>query len=133
MFSGFHVPVHVAPPVGVVQRPGHRCRHRPGLCRRHPVWICPNARLQISARHQRHGVEVQALALAELMDGNDVRVVEPGRRSHLPLEALDPLRVTRKLGWEGFQRHLTSQALVLGPVDVGHSPAAQQRDDAVVA
>ena len=133
MFSGFHVTVHESPPVGVVQRPGHGRRHRPRLRRRHALRVGPDTSLQVPARHQRHGVEVLALPLAELINLHDVRMGEPGRRPHLAFEALDPLGIARKLGRHCLQRHFSPQALVFGPVDVRHATAAQQRDDAVVA
>ena len=84
-----------------------------------------DARLQVSARHQLHGVEVEALSLAILIHGDDVGMAEPGCGPHLPLEALNPLRVPCKLRWNSLQGHLAAEALVLGPEHVGHASTTQ--------
>ena len=127
------VPVYQALLVGVVQRPRHRHSHRSCLGRRHPLRMGADAGLQVSAGHQRHGIEVMALSMPELEHGDDVGMAEPGGRPHLAFEALDPLGVARELGRHCLQRHFPAQALVLGTVDVRHAPAAQQREDAVMA
>ena len=94
--------------------------------------MCPNAGLQIPARHQRHGVEVLARSLAELIHRDDVRMVEPSRRPHLPLETLDSLRVAGELRRHRLQRHFPPQTLVLGPVDIGHPTTTEKCDDTVM-
>ena len=127
-----HVPVYEPATMRVVERPGDGRRHRLRLLRRYPRWVYSDARLQVPARHQRHGVEVLARALAELVHGDDVGVGEPCCRPYLLLEALDPLGVAGELGGHHLEGDLATEALVLGVVHVGHAAAAQAADDAVM-
>ena len=70
---------------------------------------------------------------AEVVDGEDVRVVELGHRLGLALEAGEPLRVLRHLLGQHLDGHIPLEPLVLSPVHHAHSAGADLLDDAVVA
>ena len=54
--------------------------------------MLPDQPRQILAIDQIHDVEVRAVGTARVVDGDDVRVGQPGERLHFPPEPLHRLR-----------------------------------------
>ena len=79
-----------------------------------------------------HDDEVGALALAPVVDRDDVRMGEVGGGLGLPPEALDEGVVDRQLREQDLQRHRTVEQQVLGQVHLGH-PAPGDVADQLVA
>ncbi len=80
----------------------------------------------------RHDEEERALVVAEVVDGDDRRVVEPRDELRLALEALasggaDELRRHQ------LDRHVARQHGVAGAVDDAHAAAPELADDGVAA
>jgi hypothetical protein len=78
----------------------------------------------------RHGEPELPAGLAGVMDGQDVRMLQPGGQPDLPLEPLGAQR-RGQLGQEDFQRDRPVVPEVLGQVDRGHAPAAELALDRV--
>src|SRR6202022_1988668 len=66
------------------------------------------------------------------MNRADVRVVQGGSRSRLPLETAERLAISSHLLGEELERHEPVQAAILGLIDHAHPATAQLLDDAVV-
>jgi hypothetical protein len=100
-------------------------------------------------RHQLHrhvvdrlgrGVGLRALGgraggedavVADLVDGDDVRVVEGRGRFRLGDEAPHPLVVAHQVRREDLQRHAALEGLVARDVHLAHPAGAERSDDAV--
>ena len=78
---------------------------------------------------ERHAVEIlhdnagAAVLLADVMNGADVRVVQRGRGTRLPLEPAERVRIARDGFGQKLERDEPVQASVLGLVHHAH-PAA---------
>ena len=83
---------------------------------------------------QELGDEVRrAVVRAEIEDREDVRMIERARRVRLAHEALQPVGVSGEGRGQHFDRDVTIEARVPGPVDLAHAPVAERRDDLVGA
>lgn len=128
--SGFHVPVDQAVGVGGVERggdlagdPGGRLHgQRAGAVEQGP---------QVLSGDVAHGDVEDAVRLAGLEDGHDVRVVDGGGDLRLVGEALPEGVVAGELGGQQFQGDGPVQAQVPGPVDDGHAAAPDHVPDEV--
>ena len=80
-----------------------------------------------------HGDVVGALRLAAVVDGDDVRMREPGGRLRLAPEALDEEVVLRVALVQDLDGDAAAELLVLGEVDVGHAAGAELPQDPVAA
>ena len=89
--------------------------------------------LQRLAVQVLHRDVVRALGLAAVVDGDDVRVVQPGGGARLACEPLDELRVLVVAIVQDLDRDLAVQVDVLGEEDARHAPRADAADDAVPA
>jgi hypothetical protein len=80
-----------------------------------------------------HRVIQDVAVLADLEDGHDIGVMEPGRGAGLVAEPLQGLGVAARAGREDLQGHLSAQRDLLGLVDHPHAAAADLAEDAEVA
>ena len=85
------------------------------------------------ARDELHDVVVHALVLADAVNRDDVRVVQPGRGAGLALESGRLLRVEPAVPQQDFQGHVPAERLLLGLVDDAHAAAADFADDPEVS
>jgi hypothetical protein len=81
---------------------------------------------------QLHGHVDLALLLAEVVDGDDVRVVEAGGGPRLALEALAQLVVGAKAGGDRLDGDKAVQDGILGLVHDAHGPLAERSEDLVL-
>src|SRR6185369_4915972 len=79
--------------------------------------------------HELHRDEDRVAGGPDLVDRDDVRVVERGRRARLLLEALPAVRVGGELRREDLDRDLASEPRVARAVDLAHSSRAERRED----
>jgi hypothetical protein len=78
---------------------------------------------EAAAVHQLHGKEVLAGVFADLVDRHDVRVIQPGGRLRLQLEAADGARRGQALAQDHLQGHGAVQRHLAGPEDDAHTAA----------
>src|SRR5688572_24071967 len=97
-------------------------------------------RLQSAARQRRSqcfaldqlaGDVVHAVRFADVVDGDDVRMIQRQHGTRLLEEAIYMLRITNKSRSQHLERHLASH-LVGGQVDLPHASAAQESVDGVL-
>ena len=117
------VPVHQIVLVGGVERRGHLADDRPDPVRGQRA-LPLQQRADVAALHVAHGDKEGAVGLAGLVDRDDVRVVNRGRRPRLADEPLPEPGVLGQRRGEQLQRDPPSQPLVGGPVDHGHPAQA---------
>jgi hypothetical protein len=87
------IPMHDPLAVGVVHGPGQRL-DQPGGVRRRDAGLARPLRprqgvVEAAAGHVLQAQERHALGVADLVDLDDVRVLEPGDRLRLPAEPVD--------------------------------------------
>ena len=87
---------------------------------------------RVTAHHLHHD-EADAVLLADIVDGGDVRVVEPRREARLLLEPRPPLGVGGDFGRQHLDRNVAVEPGVGGLVDRTHAALADLGDDLVVA
>ena len=114
-------------------------------CGRPPVTVLPARALaglevlqlfqhliQPQALDELHDVIRQAILLADAEDGDDIGVVQPGRRSRLALEPpLGPVVQQHAFG-QHLERDVTPQRDLLGLVDNAHAALADFAEDAKI-
>ena len=71
--------------------------------------------------------------VSDLMNGDDVGMIEGGSGPRFLLEATQPLSIFREIGGKELERHLATQKIVVGQVNLAHAALAKRRDDSVVA
>ena len=81
---------------------------------------------QADAVDELHEEVVEAVGLARIIDGHDMRMAEQGHRSSLAGKPLGKGRVLADLGREDFQRHQPIELFLPGHVDHAHPAAAHQ-------
>ena len=84
------------------------------------------------AFQQLHHDEMAARVLADVVDGADVRMVQPRRRTRFALEPVDCSPIARQFVRQEFQSHRSPQPGVLCFVDLSHAAASKFVRDAVV-
>ena len=84
---------------------------------------------QVYAVHEFHREIIQPAALAEVVDGDDVRVAELRERARLASEALDEIRRQRVGGRQDFQRDDAIQIELPRLVHDAHAAAPEQLED----
>ena len=89
-------------------------------------------RAQIGPVDVAHDDEQHALALARVVDGDDVRVLDGGRRLGFGDEALSEVLVVGERGRDDFQRDRPLQAELRRAIDDAHPTAAGEPFDAVI-
>jgi hypothetical protein len=113
--------------VGVVQGVADLQRDRQGLRRRHRPGA--DQRPQVGPRHELHQEVEQPLGLAEVVDGDDAGVAQPGQGARLAHEALGEVRVGFVARRQELQGDGAVQPHLAGLVHLPHAAAAQQRPD----
>lgn len=91
--------------------PGNRSRGFPGATTAQSRCVRGESRLDVF-----RGDETRAVLFADFMDGDDVRVIEPGNRPRLLLEPPQPVLILGELGRQQLQRDLAFQRCVLSEV-----------------
>jgi hypothetical protein len=86
---------------------------------------------EVPAPHVAHRQEQHAVALADTVDRDDVRMLERSRQARLAQEALAEALVARELGQEDLQRHAPLERDVLGRVHRARRALTDQRLDPV--
>src|ERR1043166_1941274 len=96
-----------------------------------PLAICVAKRMAFEERED----DVERLAVrAEVVDGDEVRMVEQAEGAGLLLEARhDLLRAAPGDGREELDGHVAGQLRVAGAIDLSHASRADERDDLVAA
>ena len=103
-------------------------RHdRQRLLRRHPAGL--NRLPQVHAVDIFHDEEIQPLGLAEIVDGDDVRMAQPGQRAGFAREPLGKRRIVAGFHRQNLDRHQPIEPRLPGFVDRPHAPLAQQFED----
>jgi hypothetical protein len=82
---------------------------------------------------QLHGEKGQAVVFADLVDRADVGMIDRGRRAGLPQQAGAGRVVIRVSRAQDFDRHVTTEFVVVGAIHVAHAAGAEQRSDPVRA
>jgi hypothetical protein len=116
--------------VAGVDAGGERCDQLGGALRLATVGV--GLLRQRAALEEAHGEEMAAVVLAHLVDGDDVRVVERGRRLRLVAEAMDGGLVGEPGAQDHLERHGAAEARVARLVDDAHAAAAELLEDLVV-
>src|SRR5205085_5059371 len=91
-------------------------------------------RAQRRAVDELHGDEVVPVGLAQIEDGDDVRVVEPRRQPRLVEEHVHERLVAGQVGKDALQTHELLEARrsrLAREVDLGHSAGRDQLDELV--
>ena len=89
--------------------------------------------LQGNAVHIFHD-DILIAALADnIVNIDNIRMHQPGRRLGLPLELLQKLLVAEELVPQHFDGHITVQKLIMGQKDLGHAAVAHGTDDFVAS
>ena len=84
---------------------------------------------QVHAVHKFHEQVIKSARLAEVVNGDDVRMVQRRQRLRLACEALGKLRIAHPLGREQFQRDEAVQAFLTCLVNHAHAAAAEAFED----
>ncbi len=84
---------------------------------------------QRQAVHKFHQQKIISLRFAEVVNGDDVGMVQPGQRAGFAFESLGKLRVVLLFRRKDLQRHEPVQARLAGFVNRAHAALAQQFDD----
>ena len=72
-----------------------------------------------------HDDEVDAIALADVIDGCDVRMIQRGRGLRFALEAKHAVRVQRQITGQNLQGDSSIQSRVSCKVDLAHTASAE--------
>ncbi len=76
------------------------------------------------ALHDRHHEVQESVGFARVMEGQNVRVVQPGGKTDLPNEALAPERL-RHTGLQHLERHVAVMPQVARQIHRGHAAGAE--------
>src|SRR5271169_896417 len=82
--------------------------------------LAGNQRMHVGALDKTHRDEQQAVLLARIEDGNDVRVVDRGRDLRLAPKALAEALLAGALRADQLEGHRALKRELLGPVDNRH-------------
>ena len=93
----------------------------------------PDDVLEVLPLEELHGHVGEAVLFAEVEDGDDVRVVELGRRLGFPQEAAAEVGIGGEGGGDRLDGDEPVEERVLGLVDLAHRPLADLPDHAVLA
>ena len=87
-------------------------------------------RLALEALHDE---ECHAVLLADVVEGADVRMAQPGDGPRLALEALEPVGLLGRRGGKNLEGDGAVEPRVPRAVDLAHASRAQGREDLVRA
>ncbi len=129
--GGLDVAVHDAARVRGVERPRHLGDDVRGA-RRVQALLGAHERAQVRALDVAHGdVQGPVVALARVVDRDDVGVVDRGGGARLAYEALAEVGVLGQLRGDELQRDGAVEVELERPVDHAHAAAARDPQDAV--
>jgi hypothetical protein len=120
--AGFHVAVHQALLVGVMEGDGGLADDLAGLGHREFAMAAAEG-AAVGAVDELHHDEPMPLALARVVRAHDTGMIEPAHRNHFLLEQRHRLRGLGEQGVEKLQRDRAFHATVLGPVHRAKAPA----------
>ncbi len=116
----------------VIDRPSRPApRGLTGSDRADPLDL-PQDGVQSVPPDELHGVVMEAVVLADPIDRNDVRVVQPGRGAGLATEPLQPGRVAEVMEGKRLQSHVPAQRFLDRLVDDPHAAGADAAEQEVV-
>ena len=84
-----------------------------------------------AALHPFHGDPRDAVGFADVVDRDDRGVIQRGGGPSFLLEASARRRVAYQPRRDDFQRDIASQARIVAPIHLSHTPGAEQRLDGV--
>jgi hypothetical protein len=79
-----------------------------------------------------HGIEMEAIVLADPVNWNDVRVVQPGDRAGLAPKPLETIRVSEMMERQDLERHMPAQRLLNRLVDDPHAAGADRSEQDII-
>src|SRR5688572_31273736 len=118
--------------MGEVDGARHERHEARGLARRRGRPLLETVR-EAPALHEAHRVEVPAVVLADLVDGNDVRMVEARRGPRLRVEAEDLLGRREAVPEDQLEGDVPTEPLVARAPDRSHAAAGHLLDPDVGA
>ena len=71
--------------------------------------------------------------LTDVVHGEDVRVIERGRRFRFLLESVQTVGVSGNGGGQDFDGNVTRQARIASSIDLSHAPCTQEGDNLIRA
>ena len=74
----------------------------------------------------------RAFVLADIVDGEDVRVIERRGGAGFLLEAAQTVGITGELGGQHLDRDLATESRVFCQIDLAHSAGAELRDNLIM-
>src|ERR1700730_16341095 len=92
-----------------------------------------NLLAQRSAIDKLHGNEVHTVALADFMDGGDVRMIERRRGLCFLSEAPHAVLIRGEVSGQNLKRHSTIKFRVSGEINLTHAAFADFRDNRVLS
>ena len=114
-----------------------RVRERSGDGGAEPPCLLPaerataDDRVQAVALNELEDEDGLPAVLEDVVEPDDVRVLEPGERRGLALEARAELRVVRDPGMQNLERDLPPEPLVVGTPDDAHAAATELVSQAI--
>src|SRR5690349_21257750 len=81
----------------------------------------PDTVLEVAAFHQLHDDVRRPSVFSDVVDGDDIRMAQPGGSTCFAPESFEKLGVARKLRVQQFDRHRTVQQRVFGAPHRGHA------------
>ena len=115
-----HIAVHQPGLVRRIQRCGNLFDHPHGLLRTHRPIALENL-VQIDAVDDRHHQIQAPVELTGLVDRDDVRAGQPGRRVGLAAKSLLKALLGSQFRLQQLDGHITAQRGVVGPIDRAHT------------
>ena len=115
-----HIAVHQPGLVRRIQRCGNLFDHPHGLLRTHRSIALENL-VQIDAVDDRHHQIQAPVELTGLVNRDDVRAGQPGRRIGLAAKSLLKARLGGQFRLQQLDGHITAQRGVVGPIDRAHA------------
>ena len=116
--------------LGELDRPGHGL-HQPGCFPRRKGPLAQFMR-QAVPRHKFHAVKMLSLKFSHLMDGNDVMVLQPGRRRRLGPKTGNVGGAGQRAGPNEFDRDDAVQAALTGFENDAHAAMADFLNQLVI-
>jgi hypothetical protein len=131
-FAGFRSRCRT-PMLWAAARPAHnwRCRLE-GLVGRQTA-APTQQRRQILPVHVLHRQEGLAVGLAEVVNPADVVMRDLSSGAHLLVESRQSRRIANRPGWQELQGHGLAECEVIRAINLAHSAAAEEADDAIAA
>src|SRR5262249_36557655 len=88
-------------------------------------------RRQVLAVDVFHRQERLVVRFRQIIHTANVRMRHLPGDTYLIVEAGEPVRVTRQLGWQKLKRHRLAELQVVGPVALAHRALAKRGDDGI--